>query len=189
MDKEEVNELCPKMTFKRVIHENTGVIQGKTGVIQESGTQSKVKEIKVNKTKAEENTGGNVHRFYQENFGMANSHIIQDLESWSNDLSSEVVLLALQKAIEKDAPYSYAKAIMKNWAAKDIKTVEDAEAESLSKRKQKTYSTKSKARSESLPKWARADYEPEKDKPLSAEEKAEMQRRIAEFRAMKPGKE
>ncbi|GEK88906.1 DnaD and phage-associated domain-containing protein [Alkalibacterium putridalgicola] len=148
--------------------------------------QSKVKETKVNKTKVEEeHSDVNVHRFYQDNFGMANSHITQDIEMWCKDLSNEVVMLALKKAIEKNAPYSYAKAIMKSWANKDIKTVEAAEAESLSKSRQNNFSSQSTSRSESLPKWARDDYEPEKDEKVSPEEEAEYKAMIQRMREAK----
>ena len=63
--------------------------------------------------------------------------ITQDLEHWINDLSVEVVILALQKAVEKNAQYSYAKGIMKSWANKGIKTLEAAEVESLGNIRQK----------------------------------------------------
>ena len=183
--KPDINSFCEqKPTSAGVSTDGNSSKEDIEEVSTSENPQSKVKETKVNKTKGKENNSSNVHRFYQENFGMANSHIVQDLESWSNDLSSDVVLLALQKAIEKDAPYSYAKAIMKNWAAKDIKTVEDAEAESLSKRKQKAYSTKSKARSESLPDWVDKEV---KDEKLSAEEEKAFIEQLNQIRAMKGG--
>ncbi|MDN6288864.1 MAG: DnaD domain protein, partial [Tetragenococcus koreensis] len=183
IDKEEVHELCPKMTFKKVIPDNTNVIHGKTRVIQESSTQSKVKETKVNKTKEERKESGvNVHRFYQENFGMETPFITEDLEHWINDLTEEVVLLALKKAVEKNAQYSYSKAIMKNWASKGIKTAEAAIAESLSKSKQKSWQGSTK--SESLPEWAKEKND-DKDEKLSPEEEAAFKEKLRKIRESK----
>ncbi len=48
---DEIINLCPEITFLGVNQEETPVIQGITPVIQESSTQRKLKETKVNKTK------------------------------------------------------------------------------------------------------------------------------------------
>lgn len=76
-----------------------------------------------------------VHQFYQENFTVESGFIIQDLEYWVQDLTAEVVILALQNALELDAPYKYAKTTMQNWAKKDIATVEAAKAEMAARKK------------------------------------------------------
>lgn len=145
--------------------------------------QSKVKETKVNKTKEERKESGvNVHRFYQENFGVETPFITEDLEHWINDLTEEVVLLALKKAVEKNAQYSYSKAIMKNWASKGIKTAEAAIAESLSKSKQKSWQGSTK--SESLPEWAKEENE-EKDEEVSPEEEEAFKERLKQIRESK----
>ncbi|WP_161877885.1 DnaD domain protein [Alkalibacterium sp. MB6] len=159
-------------------------------VSTEENTQTKLNKTKLDNTKVESNketnNDVNAHRFYQQNFGVASAHIIQDLQMWIEDLSEEVVILALTKAIEKNAPYSYAKAIMKNWAVKDIKTVESAEAESLSNAKQKNTFNKPANRKETLPDWA--TQEPaEKDELVDEDKQKEFEERLARIRAKRKG--
>lgn len=86
----------------------------------------------------------NVHSFYQENYGVENSFISEDLEYWVEDLTAEVVLYALQLGAELTTPsYKYAKTIMQNWATKNIDTIEAAKAETMSHNR-KTYQGKDK---------------------------------------------
>jgi len=83
---------------------------------------------KENKNKETTNKNGvNVHAFYQDNFGTEPPTIAQDLEYWVEDLSKELVILAMQKALENEKTYSYAKGIMRNWANKNITTIEQVE--------------------------------------------------------------
>lgn len=88
-----------------------------------------------NKTVESKKISIDVHQFYQENFTVESGFIIQDLEYWVQDLTAEVVILALQNALELDAPYKYAKTTMQNWAKKDITTVEAAKAEMAARKK------------------------------------------------------
>ena len=53
---QELKEMCPSMTVDSVIQGKTTVNPGITPVIQESGTQSKVKKRKVKETKVKDNT-------------------------------------------------------------------------------------------------------------------------------------
>lgn len=126
----------------------------------------------------------NAQRFYQENYGIAGSYIIQDIQHWVDDLTDEVVILALQKAIERDAPYSYAKSILKSWAKKNITTVEDAEAESYSNTKRKQKYSKSNSKIETLPDWVN---NPQDDELLSEEEESEFKEKLQKIRAKKGG--
>lgn len=73
-----------------------------------------------------------ISNFYQNNFGVLSNYIAQDLSQWLDDLNKDLVIRAMQKAIEGGKNYSYAKGIMKNWAQNGIKTLEDAEAEEKS---------------------------------------------------------
>lgn len=124
----------------------------------------------------------NVHRFFQENIGVESPYITQDIEMWKDDLNNDLVYLALQKAVEKGAGYSYAKAIMKDWANKNITSVEQANAEALQKKKQTWKGSNNAVRKENLPDWASDDHQPEKDEKLSEEEEKEFRARINRFR-------
>lgn len=74
-------------------------------------------------------SGQNAHSFYQANFGIEPPFIMQDIEHWISDMSEELVLEALKKAVEAEKPYNYAKGILRNWLKKGIKTLADVEAE------------------------------------------------------------
>lgn len=122
------------------------------------------KEIDIEQEKEKEQiTSSTIHRFYQDNFGVASSYIIEDLHQWIDDLSPDLVLLALKKAIEKNAEYSYAKGIMKNWAKKGIKSLEDAEAEGVARARHTGYQNNSQNRVESVPDWAKDGYQQTED--------------------------
>lgn len=125
-----------------------------------------------------------VHRFYQQNLGMPSSYIIEELNHWIDDLSSELVLLALKKTVENNSEYRYAKGIMKNWDKKGIKTIEDAEAESLSRARKTSYQNNSHQRTETEPAWVN-DPESQNDEKLSPEEEQAIKDRMARIRARK----
>lgn len=177
-----LNSFYEKKPTSQVVSTDRNPTEDNIEVVSTGGnTQSKVKETKVNKTKVEEeNTDVNVHRFYQENFGIETPFITEDIEYWINDLSKEVVILALQKAIEKNAEYAYAKGILKQWAKKGIKTLDAANAESLSKARKGNYSNNTKT--ETLPDWVDNQ---EEDEEVSPEEEASFQKRLKEIRAKK----
>lgn len=112
------------------------------------------KKDEVQETKAQ--TTKEVHRFYQENFGIESQYIAQELEYLVEDLNVELVLEAMKRAIEYGKEFGYAKRIMKNWENKGIDTmdkVQQADVEFERKTQQK-FNNKSKVRKvESLPDW------------------------------------
>lgn len=143
------------------------------------------KELDIEQEKEKEQiTSSIIHRFYQDNFGVASSYIIEDLHQWIDDLSPDLVLLALKKAIEKNAEYSYAKGIMKNWAKKGIKSLEDAEAEGVARARQTGYQNNSHQRTETEPAWVN-DPDSQNDEKLSPEEEQAIKDRMARIRARK----
>ncbi len=132
----------------KTLQSNTEVTNGNTEIEIDIEIE---KEIDIEQEKDVKPSGGDVHLFYQKNFGMETEFITQDLEFWISDLSVEVVILALQKAVEKNAQYSYAKGIMKSWANKGIKTIEAAEAESVGNHRQKQW--RQQPKKEKMPEW------------------------------------
>lgn len=72
-------------------------------------------------------SGCDVHLFYQQNFGVEPPTIQQDIDYWIEDLSAPVVIEALKRTVEAEKPYSYAKGIMRKWAGKGIRTMEQVE--------------------------------------------------------------
>lgn len=137
--------------------------------------------------KQKEKTNGDVHLFYQQNFGVETPFIGEDLEYWINDLSAETVILALQKAIEMDAPYAYSKKIMNDWANLEIKTVEEAKSQILShskknqQRKNYNQSYKQAQKKEVLPDWADQE-QPKEETLLDEEAQRKFDERLKKFR-------
>ena len=110
------------------------------------------KDIEIDiESEIEKPNGGDVHLLFQQNFGMPTPIIMQDLEHWITDLNEELVILALKKAAFTGAPYKYAQITMRNWASKGIKTIAEAEAESVGHQKQKQWNRQPKK--EVTPDW------------------------------------
>lgn len=118
--------------------------------------KSQKSKPEVQETKEQIQNTKEVHRFYQENFGVESQYIAQELEYLVEDLSVELVLEAMKRAIEYGKEFGYAKRIMKNWTNKGIDTmdkVHQADVEFERKTQQK-FNNKSKPRKvESLPDW------------------------------------
>lgn len=60
---------------------------------------------------------------------MINPLIVQDIEHWVKDLSAELVCEAMKRANLEQKGYRYAVGIMKNWATKNIKTMDQVDAD------------------------------------------------------------
>ena len=130
----------------------------------ENGKQKKSKKeakVKQNESKAETNVNDNenvnvnenvndndndnvgdscvdglqeVIDFYSNNIGFLNPYGLKILESYVEDMSSELVVYAMQIAVENNKKtISYIKAILNNWAKANIKTLEEAKRENKSK--------------------------------------------------------
>lgn len=130
----------------------------------ENGKQKKSKKeakVKQNESKAETNVNDNenvnvndnvndndndnvgdscvdglqeVIDFYSNNIGFLNPYGLKILESYVKDMSSELVIYAMQIACENNKKtISYIKAILNNWAKANIKTLEEAKRENKKK--------------------------------------------------------
>jgi DnaD/phage-associated family protein len=67
-------------------------------------------------------------QFYQENFGVLNSFITEEIIHWINDMGSELVVEAMKRALKQQKKWNYAESILKNWANENVKTLQDVEA-------------------------------------------------------------
>ena len=164
------------------LQSNTEVTNGNTEIEIDIEIEKEIDiDIEQEPEKEVKPSGGDVRLFYQKNFGIETEFITQDLEHWINDLSVEVVILALQKAVEKNAQYSYAKGIMKSWANKEIKTLEAAEAESLGNIRQKQNQWRQPPKKEIVPPWAESNA-PFAETPPDADQQRAIQERIARLK-------
>lgn len=128
----------------------------------ENGKQKKSKKeakVKQNESKVETNVNDNVNvnendndndnvnvsdscvdglqeviDFYSNNIGFLNPYGLKILESYVEDMSSELVIYAMQIACENNKKtISYIKAILNNWSKANIKTLEEAKRENKKK--------------------------------------------------------
>mgnify|MGYP002802847545 FL=1 len=128
----------------------------------ENGKQKKSKKeakVKQNESKAETNVNDNENEnvnvndndndnvgdscvdglqevidFYSNNIGFLNPYGLKILESYVEDMSSELVIYAMQIAVENNKKtISYITAILNNWAKANIKTLEEAKRENKKK--------------------------------------------------------
>lgn len=128
----------------------------------ENGKQKKSKKeakVKQNESKAETNVNDNENEnvnvndndndnvgdscvdglqevidFYSNNIGFLNPYGLKILESYVEDMSSELVIYAMQIAVENNKKtISYIKAILNNWSKANIKTLEEAKRENKKK--------------------------------------------------------
>lgn len=130
----------------------------------ENGKQKKSKKeakVKQNESKAETNVNDNenvnvndnvndndndnvgdscvdglqeVIDFYSNNIGFLNPYGLKILESYVEDMSSDLVIYAMQIAVENNKKtISYIKAILNNWSKANIKTLEEAKRENKKK--------------------------------------------------------
>lgn len=112
-----------------------------------------------NSSNPSQNDISEVFNFYQNNFGVLSPFIHEDIMDWCQTLSPELTMKAMQKAIESNKPYSYAKGILKNWLNNNIKTLEDAEAEEVQyqQRKSQNKTNRFYKKEEVKPGWMNED--------------------------------
>lgn len=90
-----------------------------------NNSQSKVKEIKVKESKAEESTNDlydadaeKVQKVLIETLGNTNLIVIQEAMDYLNDLPIEIIEYALRKTARKGAKWDYAQAILNDYIKK-----------------------------------------------------------------------
>jgi DnaD/phage-associated family protein len=69
-----------------------------------------------------------VFRFYEENIGVLNPFIAESIALWLEELSPEVVMLAIKKALMKQKRWDYAEGILKKWSNQNLTTIQAIEA-------------------------------------------------------------
>lgn len=132
-----------------------------------------------------------VTNFYeQQNFGMITPHVGEKMVSWIDDMSKDLVILAMQLAIENSvAKWSYAEGILKNWSNRKLTTVEQVKAFEKQREQQRNTQAQSggrrsygSQREEMVPEWfyeqKTKNDEPEERKPNP--ELEERRRKLAE---------
>jgi DnaD/phage-associated family protein len=93
------------------------------------GANRPPKKESIKESIKEKDNNNNPFDFYQQNFGQMGSFIMQDLAAWIDDLSEELVVEAMKRALEQNKKsWGYIKSILKDWAHKNIGSLQDVEA-------------------------------------------------------------
>ena len=107
-----------------------------SGVSAYKGTQSKVNNKVNNKVNSKEDTSSGstdndvqeLITMYQENFGVCNSLVINDIQNSLTMFDKDVVIESFRLSIGKDNPYLYMKGIWKKWKDEGVITLEQVRA-------------------------------------------------------------
>jgi DnaD/phage-associated family protein len=94
------------------------------------GEKEKEKEKQKEKQKEKETVGDavNPYDFYQQNFGVLNSFVAEDIGSWVDETNEILVVEAMKIALQNQKPWRYATGILKDWYNHNIKTLHDIQA-------------------------------------------------------------
>jgi DnaD/phage-associated family protein len=66
--------------------------------------------------------------FYQQNFGTLNPFIGESIKEWVKDLSEEIVIEAMKRALAQQKKWSYAEGILRNWSNQNVRSLADIQA-------------------------------------------------------------
>ena len=129
-----------------------------SGVSAYKGTQSKVNNKVNNKEDTSSGSTDNdvqeLITMYQENFGVCNSLVINDIQNSLTMFDKDVVIESFRLSIGKDNPYLYMKGIWKKWKDEGVITLEQVRASKERHDKNKPTNKKS-GYVEPLPDWAK----------------------------------
>lgn len=132
--------------------------------------KTKLNKIKLNKTKPEESkpdkelvTGGGstdndvqeLIEMYQENFGVCNPLVINDIQNSLTMFDKDVVIESFRLSIGKDNPYLYMKGIWKKWKDEGVITLEQVQASNARHEKNKPTNYKKGGYVEIVPDWVK----------------------------------
>ena len=130
-----------------------------SGVSAYKGTQSKVNNKVNNKEDTSSGSTDNdvqeLITMYQENFGVCNSLVINDIQNSLTMFDKDVVIESFRLSIGKDNPYLYMKGIWKKWKDEGVITLEQVQASKERHDKNKPTNYKKGGYVEILPDWAK----------------------------------
>ncbi|WP_181444561.1 DnaD domain-containing protein [Bacillus sp. 03113] len=128
--------------------------------------------------------------FEQNGFGLIGSYMSEKISMWCEDLSDELVIKAMEIATEYGkTQWSYVDTILRNWASKNIKTVQQADALLMAFKKDRAKQRdrpakgyKSKAtRTEMLPEWFKENDTPSSNPVENQMSEEEWQKKQSEL--------
>ncbi|WP_394512552.1 DnaD domain-containing protein [Priestia aryabhattai] len=95
--------------------------------------------------------------FYQQNFGMLNPFISQQIQYWIDDMGKELVLEAMELTLKQQKTWKYAEGILKVWANRNVRTVEDVRTLEAEFKNKRGFKQSGHVRKEMVPDWLSQD--------------------------------
>ncbi|KAB8126929.1 DnaD domain protein [Gracilibacillus oryzae] len=147
---------------------------------EEEEEKEEEKEEQQQKEKQVSRSSQNPFTFYEQNFGMLAPFIAEDISMWIDDLNEELVIKALEIALENQKPWKYAKSILKAWLTKNVKTINDVKALEVEFQKQQGRKFGKPLNDDITPEWYEKQKEERKLEQKQEKSQEEMQKEAAE---------
>ena len=80
------------------------------------------------KNTTENVSSSSIFSFYENNFGILNSFVAENISQWINDTNEELVQAAMERALKQQKKWNYAEGILKQWVNNNVKTLKDVDA-------------------------------------------------------------
>lgn len=120
------NGTPPTLERKRVLQPNVSPSYDKT---EEPPTFKRKTNTEITTKNTTENvSSSSIFSFYENNFGILNSFIAENISQWVNDTSEELVQAAMERALKQQKKWNYAEGILKQWVNNNVKTLKDVDA-------------------------------------------------------------
>lgn len=120
------NGTPPTLDRKRVLQPNVSPSYDKT---EEPPTFKRKTNTEITTKNTTENvSSSSIFSFYENNFGILNSFIAENISQWVNDTSEELVQAAMERALKQQKKWNYAEGILKQWVNNNVKTLKDVDA-------------------------------------------------------------
>ncbi|EOG8705897.1 DnaD domain-containing protein [Bacillus cereus] len=120
------NGTPPTLERKRVLQPNVPPSYDKT---EEPPTFKRKTNTEITtKNTTEIVSSSSIFSFYENNFGILNSFIAENISQWVNDTSEELVQAAMERALKQQKKWNYAEGILKQWVNNNVKTLKDVDA-------------------------------------------------------------
>ena len=116
----------PTLERKRVLQPNVPPSYDKT---EEPPTFKRKTNTKITTKNTTENvSSSSIFSFYENNFGILNSFVAENISQWINDTNEELVQAAMERALKQQKKWNYAEGILKQWVNNNVKTLKDVDA-------------------------------------------------------------
>lgn len=120
------NGTPPTLERKRVLQPNVPPSYDKT---EEPPTFKRKTNTEITtKNTTEIVSSSSIFSFYENNFGVLNSFLAENISQWVKDTSEELVQAAMERALKQQKKWNYAEGILKQWVNNNVKNLKDVDA-------------------------------------------------------------